>query len=76
MINTLKALSEVFICFAASGCLVILFFMILIRLYLKITNYPLGKAKNNPQDYADISDKYYYGKQSKLEPEEWMNYTE
>ena len=76
MINTLKALSEVFICFAASGCLVILFFMSIITLYLKIINYPLGKDKNKPQDYPDISDEYYYGKKSKLEDEEWMNYTE
>lgn len=76
MISTLKAISEVFICFAASGCLVILFFMAIIVAYLKITNYPLGKDKNKHQDYADISDEYYYGKKSKLEPEEWMNYTE
>lgn len=76
MTNTIRLFIESLLTLAASGCVMILIFMSAIGGIVQFKRYLEDKRQTQSTDYADISDEYYYGKQSKLEPEEWMNYTE
>ena len=76
MTNTIRLFIENLLTLAASGCVIILIFMSAICGIVQFKRYLEDKRQTQSTDYADISDEYYYGKQSKLEPEEWKNYTE
>lgn len=76
MTNTLRLFIDNLLTLAASGCVVILLFMSVIGGFVQFKRYLEDKKSKEANGYEDISDEYYYGKQSKLEPEEWMNYTE
>ena len=75
MTNTIRLFIENLLTLAASGCVIILIFMSAIGGIVQFKRYLEDKRQTQSADYADISDEYY-GKQSKLEPEEWKNYTE
>lgn len=60
MTNTIRLFIENLLTLAASGCVIILLFMSAIGGIVQFKRYLEDKTQN----------------QSKLEPEEWMNYTE
>lgn len=76
MTNTLRLFIDNLLTLAASGCVVILLFTSAIGGFVQFKRYLEDKKPKEDKSYEDISDKYYRVKQSKLEPEEWMNYTE
>lgn len=76
MTNTLRLFIDNLLTLTASGCVVILLFMSAIGGFVQFKRYLEDKKPKEAKGYEDISDEYCYGKQSKLEPEEWMNYTE
>lgn len=67
MTNTLRLFIENLLTLAASGCVVILLFMSAIGGFVQFKRYLEDKKPKEAKGYE---------KQSKLEPEEWMNYTE
>lgn len=79
MTSTINGIVNVSLSILAIGTITILAVMLLIVLYCELRTYVTKKRhewKITKYRYDDISDNYYYGKQSKLEDEEWKNYTE